>query len=49
MALNEIHKNKCTHRDLKPENIMINSDGDIVLIDMGFDTEFDEAIKEHKF
>jgi len=35
-GLSHIHRRDIVHRDLKPENVLINSDGYVVLVDMGF-------------
>jgi serine/threonine protein kinase len=34
-ALVYLHQNKISHRDIKPENILINSQGDLKIIDLG--------------
>ena len=34
-----LHANGIAHCDIKPENIMINSQGQVILIDFGFAAE----------
>lgn len=36
IALNSLHENNYIYRDLKPENVMLNVNGHVVLIDLGF-------------
>ena len=35
-GLSYLHSRDIIHRDLKPENVLINADGYVVLVDMGF-------------
>ena len=35
LAIEELHNENTIYRDLKPENIIVNSDGRVVLIDLG--------------
>jgi len=35
-GLSHMHRRDIVYRDLKPENILINSDGYVVIVDMGF-------------
>ena len=34
-AINHCHSNDVIHRDIKPENIMVDTDGELRLIDFG--------------
>ncbi|MFC1430605.1 serine/threonine-protein kinase [Streptacidiphilus sp. N1-3] len=40
-----VHELNITHRDLKPDNVMVEADGRIRLIDLGFATTMNEATK----
>lgn len=41
-ALTFMHKNKMLHLDLKPGNVMLNSKGNVVLIDFGLSKQYDQ-------
>lgn len=35
LMMEHMHSNRIIYRDLKPENLMMNTDGYLVLVDMG--------------
>jgi len=47
-SLEVLHQVGYTHNDIKPNNIMINSNNDVVLIDLGFTTKFMDSSTKHK-
>ena len=47
-AVNYLHGMGIVHRDIKPENCMLDSDGDLKLIDFGFSTFFQYGRKMTK-
>jgi len=48
VAIHHLHSEFICYRDIKPENIMIDKDGHVKLIDMGFAKHLDKKLKRKK-
>ena len=48
LAVNELHSIRLAHRDLKPENVLINSKGDLKIIDFNISKKWKECDKKLK-
>ena len=44
-AINELHLNEICHRDIKPQNVMVNSQGELKLIDFGISSHFRKSTR----